>query len=147
MNPFFIILVLLTTLTTIQKVYAVNPDEILNDPVLERRARDISKGLRCLVCQNENIDDSNAELARDLRLLVREQLKTGASNQEIIDYIVSRYGDFVLLQPPFKAQTWALWLGPPLFSILGIVAFIRLFYRQRRRTRNDIAMHSNTEEK
>ena len=93
---------------------AVEPDEILADAALEARARDISKELRCLVCQNQSIDDSNAKLARDLRLLVRERITKGDSNRQVIAYIVARYGDFVLLKPPFKATTWALWLGPPL---------------------------------
>ncbi|MCH7692125.1 MAG: cytochrome c-type biogenesis protein CcmH [Proteobacteria bacterium] len=109
---------------------AVNPDEILDDPVLEARAREISKGLRCLVCQNQSIDDSDADLARDLRVLVRERLVSGDSDGQVIDYVVSRYGDFVLLRPPFKATTYALWLGPALIGGLGILAMVA-FYRRR----------------
>ena len=110
---------------------AVNPDEMLDDPALEARAREISKGLRCLVCQNQSIDDSDANLARDLRVLVRERLVAGDSDGQVIDYVVSRYGDFVLMRPPFKATTYALWLGPALIGGLGILA-VMAFYRRRR---------------
>jgi len=109
---------------------AVNPDEMLKDPVLEARAREISKDLRCLVCQNQSIDDSDADLARDLRILVRERLVAGDSNRQVIDYVVSRYGDFVLLRPPFKAATYALWLGPLLIAGLGILA-VATYFRRR----------------
>ncbi len=110
---------------------AVNPDEMLDDPVLEARAREISKGLRCLVCQNQSIDDSDANLARDLRVLVRERLAAGDGDGQVIDYVVSRYGDFVLMRPPFKAITYALWLGPALIAGLGVLAVVA-FYRRRR---------------
>ncbi|MCZ6607428.1 MAG: cytochrome c-type biogenesis protein CcmH [Alphaproteobacteria bacterium] len=109
---------------------AVNPDEMLDDPALEARAREISKGLRCLVCQNQSIDDSDADLARDLRVLVRERLAAGDSDGQVIDYVVSRYGDFVLMRPPFKAATYALWLGPALIAGLGVLAVVA-FYRRR----------------
>ncbi len=109
---------------------AVDPNEILKDPVLETRARDISKNLRCLVCQNQSIDDSDADLARDLRVLVRERLVAGDSDADVIDYVVSRYGDFVLLKPPFKASTYVLWLGPIAFFVFGLFAVIS-FYRKR----------------
>ena len=109
---------------------AVNPDEMLDDPALEARAREISKGLRCLVCQNQSIDDSDADLARDLRVLVRERLVAGDSDGRVIDYVVSRYGDFVLMRPPFKATTYALWLGPALIGGLGVLAVVA-FYRRR----------------
>ena len=99
--------------------------EALDDPVLEARARDISKGLRCLVCQNQSIDDSNAGLARDLRVLVRQLLKTGDSDDQAIGYIVERYGDWVLLDPPFKATTVALWLGPLAMFLLAVGWIIR----------------------
>lgn len=107
---------------------AVQPDEILPDAALEHRARDISKELRCLVCQNQSIDDSNAPLARDLRVIVRERLVKGDSNQQVMAYVTDRYGDFVLLKPPFKASTWALWLAGPLFLLLGgygVARFLR----------------------
>jgi cytochrome c-type biogenesis protein CcmH len=112
--------------------HAVNPSEMLADPALETRAREISKDLRCLVCQNQSIDDSDAQLARDLRVLVRERLKAGDSNRQVIDYVVSRYGDFVLLTPPFKGTTLVLWLGPAAIAGLGILAVV-LFYRRRAR--------------
>jgi cytochrome c-type biogenesis protein CcmH len=112
---------------------ATNPDEILADPALEQRARDLSKQLRCLVCQNQSIDDSDADLARDLRRIVREQLVAGRSDGEIIDYLTARYGDFVLLKPPVEPATWGLWFGPALVLLLaaaGIVVYVRR--RQRR---------------
>ena len=102
--------------------HAVQPDEMLADPKLEHRARDISGGVRCMVCQNENIDDSNAPLARDLRLLVRERLKKGDSDDQVRDYLVARYGDFVLLKPPLKPDTLVLWITPALV-LLGAAAF------------------------
>lgn len=113
-------------------VYAVLPDEILPDPVLEARARDISQGLRCLVCRNENIDDSNADLARDLRLLVRERLTKGDTNEQAVAYIVDRYGEYVLLNPTPNGSTLILWAaGPVLFGTALLVAFI---YLRRRRS-------------
>jgi len=109
---------------------AVEPDEMLADPGLESRAREISQELRCLVCQNQSIDDSDAQLAKDLRLLVRERLKAGNSDRQVLDYVVSRYGDFVLLRPPFKLATYALWFGPAFILGLGVLAVI-VFYRRR----------------
>jgi cytochrome c-type biogenesis protein CcmH len=97
---------------------AVEPDEILSDPRLEARARALSVDLRCLVCQNQSIDDSNAPLARDLRLLVRERLKAGDSDADVMRFIVSRYGDFVLLRPPLNWKTLVLWLSAPLLLLL-----------------------------
>ncbi len=101
-------------------VLSVESNEILSDPELEERARAISKNLRCLVCRNENIDDSNAELAKDLRLLVRERLAIGETNKEIINYVVSRYGEYVLLMPRFNWLNWFLWFCGPLMLILGL---------------------------
>ena len=109
---------------------AVNPDEILKDSALEARARDISKGLRCVVCQNQSIDDSDAQLARDLRMLVRERLVAGDSDQAVTDYVVSRYGDYVLLRPPVRATTAVLWLGPILFALIGLLGIVLYFRRQ-----------------
>ena len=109
---------------------AVDPSEILADPVLESRAREISKGLRCLVCQNQSIDDSDADLAKDLRLLVRERLSAGDSDKRVIQFVVSRYGDFVLMKPPFKLSTIVLWLGP-LVLIFGGLITIGIFFRRR----------------
>jgi cytochrome c-type biogenesis protein CcmH len=103
---------------------AVEPSERLADPALEARARAISKELRCLVCQNESIDDSNADLAHDLRVLVRERLKAGDSDQQAIAYIVARYGQFVLLKPPLEPATYALWFGPPAVLVLAAIVIL-----------------------
>ena len=110
---------------------AVEPDEILPDPGLEDRARAISKQLRCLVCQNQSIDDSDAPLARDLRIIVRERLTAGASDDEVVRFVAERYGDYVLLSPPFKATTYALWLGPAAIFLIGAAA-AAVFLRRRR---------------
>jgi len=99
--------------------FAVEPDEELADPALEARARDISSHLRCVVCQNQSIDDSTAPLARDLRLIIRERLAAGDSNDQVIAFVVERYGDFVLLRPPFQEDTYLLWFGPFLILIIG----------------------------
>ena len=104
----------------VQNAWAVNPDEVLADPVLEKRARDLSAGLRCMVCQNQSIDDSDADLARDLRLLVRERLVQGDSDEQVIDFLVSRYGEFVLLKPRLDKQTIILWSFPVIILIIGI---------------------------
>jgi cytochrome c-type biogenesis protein CcmH len=109
---------------------AVQPDEILADPALEARARAISAGLRCLVCQNQSIDDSDAPLARDLRLLVRERLKAGDSDREIVDFIVARYGEFVLLKPRFTRETALLWFATPAV-LVSAVLLVWLAYRRR----------------
>lgn len=111
---------LFAALTLITPAMAVQPDEVLDDPVLEERARDISSGLRCLVCRNESIDESSADLARDLRLLVRERLVEGDTNDQTVDYIVARYGEYVLLRPTFNGSTIALWLAGPLLLLAGL---------------------------
>ncbi|WP_114390255.1 cytochrome c-type biogenesis protein [Notoacmeibacter marinus] len=108
--------------------YAVQPDEVLDDPALEERARDISAGLRCLVCQNQSIDDSDASIARDLRILVRERIESGETDDQVVDYIVSRYGQFVLLKPVLSPTTILLW-STPLLVLLG--GGIYLFLRRR----------------
>lgn len=114
--------------------FAVNPDEMLADPALEARARDLSTGLRCLVCQNESIDDSNADLAKDLRLLVRERIKAGDTDEEVIDYLVSRYGEFVLLRPRFDWANLALWATPVVVLVGGgILAVVTVAGRRRRK--------------
>ena len=110
--------------------FAVNPDEVLADPALEARARALSAELRCMVCQNQSIDDSNAELARDLRLLVRERLKNGDSDEAVIDYVVSRYGEFVLLNPRLRGETLLLWGAPIVLFLAGAAAMV-LFVRKR----------------
>lgn len=115
-------------------VQAVEPDEILSNPVLEARARTISEGLRCLVCQNESIDDSHAGLARDIRLLVRRRLEAGDTNQQIRDYLVSRYGAFILLRPPVEWGTLLLWTTPILVLVLGASAAMLASRRSRKQT-------------
>ena len=126
-------------------VGAVEPDEMLDDPVLEARARALSKGLRCLVCQNESIDSSNADLARDLRILVRERLLAGDSDEEVKAFLVARYGDFVLLEPPVKPGTYVLWFGPAL--ILGVAAIgAGVYLRRRARARAPEAAPLSPEE-
>lgn len=104
--------------------FAVSPDEMLDDPQLEQRARDISAGLRCLVCQNQSIDDSDADLARDLRVLVRERLVAGDSNAEVEQFLVDRYGEFVLLNPRLSAHTVLLWIAAPVLFILGVLGLV-----------------------
>jgi cytochrome c-type biogenesis protein CcmH len=110
--------------------FAVRPDEVLPDPALEARARDIGKELRCLVCRNQSIDDSDADLAHDIRVLVRQRLTAGDSDAQVIAYIRSRYGDYVLLKPPFQLDTWLLWGGPALILLLGIGGIGRYLRRQ-----------------
>lgn len=109
---------------------AIDPDEILADPALEARARGITRQLRCLVCQNQSIDDSNAPLARDLRVLVRQRLKAGDTDAAALAYVVARYGDFVLLRPPVKPTTWLLWFGPAILLVLG-AGYLVLRVRRR----------------
>ncbi len=118
------------TLICAAPAFAVQPDEILPDPALEARARAISRDLRCLVCQNQSIDDSDADLARDLRILLRERLKAGDSDQQAVDFLVARYGEFVLLRPVFAWHTAVLWFGPPFALVAGALA---LFAFSRRR--------------
>src|SRR5215468_5019998 len=110
--------------------HAVLPDEVMADPAKEARARDLSRELRCMVCQNQSIDDSEAPLARDLRLLVRERIAAGDSNAQVLDFLVARYGEFVLLRPRFERHTLLLWLVPPLVFLGGGLAL--WFYARRR---------------
>ena len=123
-----IILALLSPAST----WAVQPDEVLSDPALEARARLLSKELRCMVCQNQSIDDSAAPLARDLRLLVRERLTGGDSDQQVLDFLVARYGEFVLLKPRFAWHTAVLWLGPPGVLIGGALVLLLVAWRRGR---------------
>lgn len=112
-------------------IFAVEPDEMLADPVLEARARALSKEIRCVVCQNQDIDSSNAGVARDLRILVRERLVAGDTDQEVLDYLVARYGDFVLFKPPLKPSTYLLWFGPGVVLLLAMFAGGRALMRAR----------------
>lgn len=117
-----VILAILMAFMVAGPLWAVEPDEILDNPVLEARARVISKLVRCVVCQNQDIDSSNAGVARDLRILVRERLTLGDTDQQVLDYLTARYGDFVLFRPPWKPSTYVLWIGP--FAILFLGATV-----------------------
>lgn len=121
---------LLVALTTSSPVHAVEPNEMLKDPILEGRARDLSRELRCMVCQNQSIDESEAPLARDLRLLVRERLAKGDSNQEVLDFLVSRYGEFVLLRPRLEWRTLLLWGLPPMALMGGLIGLMMMARRR-----------------
>lgn len=125
------ILAVLLLLISAAPAFAVNPDEVLKDPALETRARALSAQLRCMVCQNQSIDDSNADLAKDLRLLVRERLTAGDSDEQVIDYLVSRYGEFVLLKPRLSEHTILLWGMPVALAAIG--AGVVLVQLRRRR--------------
>ena len=120
-----------TTVFTVTPVFAVTPGEMLPDPALEARARGISQGLRCLVCQNESIDESGASLARDLRVLVRERLVAGDSDAEVVAFVVDRYGEFVLLQPTFGGSNLLLWIAGPV--MLGTGLLVAALHQRRRR--------------
>jgi len=130
MKRLLLVLALLLT-GFVLPVLAVEPDEMLDDAVLEGRARALSAEIRCVVCQNESIDSSNAEIAREMRLLVRERLVAGDSDQQVLDYLVARYGDFVLLRPPMKPVTYLLWFGPFMIFLLGVAVVIVFFRGQR----------------
>lgn len=132
---FFLVLPVLALIALSAPVRAVQPDEVLADPVLEARARELSKGLRCLVCRNESIDESNADLARDLRILLRERLVAGDSDAEAVAYLVDRYGEYVLLNPPARGSTLVLWIaGPAMLVMAGVGAAV---YLRRRRGARD----------
>lgn len=130
LRGFFRLCFCLAAILTPLSAFAVNPDEVLSDPALEARARTISAELRCMVCQNQSIDDSNADLARDLRLLVRKRLGDGDTDQQVVDYIVSRYGEFVLLTPRFTEKTIILWGAPVALFVVG--GFALVVYARRR---------------
>lgn len=127
-------------------VVAVEPSEILQNPQLETRARSLSQNIRCLVCQNQSIDDSNASLAKDLRKIVREQLVSGASDDEIYNFLIERYGDFVLLRPPVKATTYILWYGPLFIFFAGLVLSALFLIRRKRILPEEPLSHSEKEE-
>jgi cytochrome c-type biogenesis protein CcmH len=122
------------------QAFAVQPDEVLADAALEARARVLSKELRCMVCQNQSIDDSDAPLARDLRILVRERLQAGDSDQRVIDFLVARYGEFVLLKPRFSLHTALLWLGPAAILLIGAVGLFMVARRYQTRARSGLVI-------
>ncbi|WP_210211190.1 cytochrome c-type biogenesis protein [Aquabacter cavernae] len=128
----------------VSPAFAVQPDEVLPDPAMEQRARDLSRELRCMVCQNQSIDDSDAPLARDLRILVRERLKAGDSNGQVLDYLVARYGEFVLMRPVFSWRNALLWGFPVLVLVLG--AALAASVMRRRATASPPAPLSAAEE-
>ena len=138
-------IVLIFLLSLSGAAFAVQPSEKFADPQLEARARSLSADLRCLVCQNQSIDDSDADLAHDLRVLVRERLQAGDTDAQVKQYLVDRYGDYVLLDPPFKVSTLALWMGPPVFVLAGLAAVL-VFYRRRKEAAADPARPLSTEE-
>jgi cytochrome c-type biogenesis protein CcmH len=123
--------IVLALLLLASPALAVEPSEVLKDPVLEARAREIGRALRCVVCQNQAIDDSNAEVAHDMRRAVRERLAAGDSDDAVFAFMVARYGDYVLLKPPFKAGTWLLWLGGPLVLLVAGGALLLAARRRR----------------
>ena len=129
-KKFFIIIIYICLVQFFSNnVYVVEPDEILENQEQELRARNISKNIRCMVCQNQSIDESEAPLAKDLRILIRSKIKEGNSNEEIYIFLTERYGDFILLKPPFKLNTFALWFLPIIFFIIGI--FIIFFHNKK----------------
>ena len=133
-NDIKVLLVSLFLAFSLSPAFAVDPAEQLKDTKLEARAREISTGLRCLVCQNQSIDDSDAPLARDLRLIVRQQLQKGASNGQVVEYVVDRYGEFVLLNPRLHLNTLILWLAPLLLIAGGVVLAARIVRRKPEKT-------------
>jgi cytochrome c-type biogenesis protein CcmH len=139
-----LLLLLVTLFLSLAPAFAVQPDEILKDPALEARARTLSQELRCMVCQNQSIDDSDAPLARDLRILVRERLQAGDSDRQVIDFLVARYGEFVLLKPRVNAHTILLWIAP--FAVMAIGAIAFLMAGRRRPAPIPTAEHLSAEE-
>jgi cytochrome c-type biogenesis protein CcmH len=141
------LIALLAALLLPQAAFAVQPDEMLKDPALEARARNLSQELRCMVCQNQSIDDSEAPLAKDLRLLVRERLTKGDSDKQVLDFLVARYGEFVLLKPPFETHTLLLWGLSPAVLIIGIVSLVVMARRRRTVTLEPAALSDDERRK
>jgi cytochrome c-type biogenesis protein CcmH len=138
------LIIVLSLMLQLSPASAVEPDEILTDPALESRARALSAGFRCLVCQNQSIDDSDAPLARDLRLLIRERIQSGDTDNEVRNYVVSRYGDFVLLRPAFGSRTLILWLSP---FLLLLAAVLFLLFRRRLSPESDLPLTESEEQR
>jgi cytochrome c-type biogenesis protein CcmH len=145
-KQFILVVTTLLALVMPMTAGAVQPDEVLDNPVLEQRARSISGNLRCLVCQNQSIDDSDAELARDLRLLVRERLVEGDTDTEVYDFVVARYGEFVLLNPVFAGHTIFLWVATPILLASGLIV-LAIWAIRRRKTVTGMSGLSSDEEK
>ena len=127
---------------SVSSSFGINPDETLSNSELEQRAREISSELRCLVCRNENIDSSDAELAKDFRALVRERLSKGDTNKEVIEYVHARYGDFILLKPKFSGVTIILWLVAPFSFVFGSLLIFMMFFRKQKISSQNISMDS-----
>ena len=140
------VLALLACVSASAAAWAIQPSEILADPALETRARALSKEFRCLVCQNQSIDDSEADLAGDLRRVIRERLLAGDGDAQVVRFVTDRYGDFVLLRPPFKATTYILWLGPIVMLGAGI-GVVWIFLRRRRPAPNATAPLTEAEKR
>ena len=138
--PIALLAALLVAMFAAGPARAVNPDEVLKDSALEARARHLSQELRCMVCQNQSIDDSDAPLAKDLRLLVRERLQKGDSDRQVLDFLVARYGNFVLLKPPFETHTVLLWGLSPLVLLIGIGALIAMSRRRKSAVLEPVAL-------
>ena len=129
-NKIFIIILFISLIQAFSNnAYTVEPDEILKNQIQELRARNISKNIRCMICQNQSIDESNAALAKDLRILIRNKIQEGKKDEEIYKFLTDRYGDFILLKPPFKLSTLALWVLPFIFLIIGI--FVIFFHNRK----------------
>lgn len=141
-----LLLALLTVLLMSVPALAVLPDEILADAALEARARAISSTLRCLVCQNESIDDSNADLAREIRLIVRERLVAGDTDEQVVQYLVDRYGEFVLLRPVFAPHTLILWTAAPIVLVIGGIAIVVAARRKRVSVTSETALTAEEKE-
>lgn len=127
-----LLLCALALLLALPAAHAISPSEMLDDPALEHRARELGKDLRCPKCQNQSLDDSEAGIARDLRRIVRERLVAGDTDQEVKAYLVARYGEFVLLEPPMRKTTWILWFGPAAIALIGAIVVWRIARRGRR---------------
>lgn len=130
-----LLLIFLLAFAPAAPVFAVEPDEMLSDPVLEARAREVSRQLRCVVCQNQDIDSSNAGIARDMRILVRERITDGDTNEDVLDFMVARYGNFVLLRPPFNSLTYALWFAPLILVLVAGSIGIAVLRHARKTTK------------
>ena len=146
MKKMLAVIFTLAALSASSSAYAVEPDEIMADPVKEARARELSSELRCMVCQNQSIDDSGAPLARDLRLLVRERISAGDSDAQVIDFLVARYGEFVLLKPRLEPHTFLLWLLPPMVLVGSGIA-LWMAYRRRSRPAAEVTVALTADEK